>query len=93
MRLGKDQIKRSRQDHVLVVTGNKRRGEGKKGSGSSKVCHFCHKKGHWKNDCKIQQEWLKKKGQVAEADVILSSVEDTKILMASYKDNTSQDKG
>jgi len=47
--------------------------------------------GHWKNDCKHRQEWLKKKGQSVEADVV-SNVEDTKILMASYEDNTSQSK-
>jgi len=51
----------------------------------------CHRKGHWKNDCKHQQKWLKKKGQAAEAD-IASRVEDTEILMASYEDNTSQGK-
>ena len=48
-------------------------------------------KGHWKNDCKHLQEWLKKKGQTAEADVV-SRVEDTEILIASYEDNTSQGK-
>ena len=31
----------------LVVTERKGRGEGKKGSGSSKVCHFCHREVHW----------------------------------------------
>jgi len=36
----------------LVVTGRKGRGEGRKGPSSSKVCHFCHREGHWKNDCK-----------------------------------------
>jgi len=56
------------------------------------VCHFCHE-GYWKNDCKHRQEWLKKKGQVIEADVA-SGVSDTEILMASYvEDNTSQGKG
>ena len=35
---------------------------------------------------------MKKKGQAAEADVA-SGVEETEILMASYKDNTSHDKG
>jgi len=35
---------------------------------------------------------LKKKGQAAEVNVA-SGVEDTKILMASYEDNTSQGKG
>jgi len=35
---------------------------------------------------------MKKKGQVAEADVA-SGVEDTEILMASYEDNSSQSKG
>ena len=28
----------------------------KKGPSSSKVCHFCHREGHWKNDCKHRQE-------------------------------------
>ena len=36
----------------LVNTGRKGRGEGKKSPGSSKACYFCHRKGHWKNDCK-----------------------------------------
>ena len=36
----------------LVVTGRKERGVGKKIPGSSKACHFCHKKDHWKNACK-----------------------------------------
>jgi len=75
-----------------VVTGRKGRGEGKKGSGSSKVHDFCHIEGHWKNDCKHQQEWLKKKRQAAKAGVTLSSVKDTEVLMASYVDFTSQDK-
>ena len=67
--------------------------EGKKGPGSSKVCHFCHREGHRKNDCKHGQEWLKKKGQAVEADVG-SGVEDTEVLMTSYvEDNTSQGKG
>jgi len=36
---------------------------------------------------------LKKKGQTAEADVVMSNV-NTKVLMTSYgEDNTSQDKG
>ena len=75
----------------MVVTGRKRR-EGKKAPGSSKVYHFCHREGHWKNDCNYQQEWLEKKGQAAKADVALISVEDTEILMTSYEDNTSQSK-
>jgi len=52
----------------LVVTGRKER-EGRKGPSSSKACHFCHRKDHWKNDCKYRREWLKKKGQAAEADI------------------------
>jgi len=44
----------------LEVTGRKGRGEVKKDPGSSKACHFCQKKGHWKNNCKHWQEWLKK---------------------------------
>ena len=70
----------------MVVTRRKGRGEVKKSSGSSKACHFCHRKGHWKNDCKHQQEWLKKKGHAVEAD-IASGIEDTEILMASYRDH------
>ena len=46
----------------LVVTVRKGRGEGRKSLNSSKTCHFCHSEGHWKNDCKHRQEWLKKKG-------------------------------
>ena len=46
-----------------------------------------------KNDCKHRQEWLKKKGQAAEAGVALSGVEDTEVLIISYEDNTSQGKG
>ena len=38
----------------LVVMGRKGRGE-KKRSSSSKACHFCHQKNHWK-DCKHRQE-------------------------------------
>ena len=73
----------------MVVTGRTRREEGKKSLGLSKACHFCHRKGHWKKDCKHQQEWLKKKGQSMDADVA-SSV-DTEVLMASYvEDNTPQ---
>jgi len=34
-----------------------------------------------------------KKGQAAEADVVLSGVEETEVLMASYKNNTFQGKG
>ena len=74
----------------LVVTGRKGR-EGRKGSSSSKACHFCHREVNWKNDCKHRKEWLKKKGQPAEADVA-SGVKDTEILIISYEDNTSQGK-
>ena len=45
------------------------------------------------NDCKHQQEWLKKKGQVEEADIALSGLEETKVLMAFNEDDTSQSKG
>ena len=42
--------KRSNQEERtrlgLVVTKIKGRGEGKKGSSSSKACHFCHWEGH-----------------------------------------------
>ena len=75
----------------MVVTGKKGR-EGKKGLGSSKACHFCHRESYWKNDCKHQQEWLKKKGQTAEADVA-SGVSHTEVLMTSHvEDYTSQGK-
>jgi len=57
----------------LVVTGRKGRGEGKQDPGSSNACHFCHRKGYWKNDCKHRQKWLKKKGQAAEAGKALTS--------------------
>jgi len=44
-----------------------------------------------KNDYKYRQEWLKKKGQAAKADVV--SGVDTKVLMISYvENNTSQEK-
>ena len=76
----------------MVATRKKRRGEERKGPSSSKACHFYHREGHWKNGCKHRQKWLKKKGQAAEAD-IASGVKDTKILMASYEDKTSQRKG
>ena len=39
----------------FVVTGRKGRGEAKKGPSSSKMCHFYHRKSHWKNDCKHRQ--------------------------------------
>ena len=55
------------------------------------MSQVCHRESNWKNDCKHQQEWLKK-GQAVEADVA-SGVEDTEILMASYEKNTSQGKG
>jgi len=45
------QIKRSRQDRVWQSRERKEE-EKKKGSGSSKACHFCHRKHHWMNDCK-----------------------------------------
>jgi len=49
--------------------------------------------GNWKNDYKYRQEWLKKRGQTAEADVA-SGVSDTKVLMTSYaENNTSQGNG
>ena len=67
----------------MVVTGRKERGEEKKGPGSSKACHFCYRKGHWKDDYKHRQEWLKKKGQAAEAGIALSGLEKTEVLMAS----------
>ena len=35
---------------------------------------------------------MKKKGQAAEADITLSGVEDTEVLIVFYEDNTSQDK-
>ena len=38
----------------LVVMGRKGRGE-RKDPSLSKACHFCHREGHWKNDCKLRQ--------------------------------------
>jgi len=85
--------KRSNQEEQtgssFVVTGRKERGEEKKGLGSSKSCHLYHKEGHWKNDCKHRQEWLKKKRQTVEAGVALSGLEETEVLMDSNEDNTS----
>jgi len=52
-----------------MIMGRKGRGEENKSLGSSKVCHFYHREGYWKNNCKHWQEWLKKKGQTIEADV------------------------
>ena len=64
-----------------MVTGREGRGEGKKGLGSSKACHFYYRKSHLKNEYKHQQERLKKKGQAAEAGIALSGLEKTEILM------------
>ena len=36
---------------------------------------------------------MKKKRQAAEADVALTGIENTEVLIASYKDNTSQGRG
>jgi len=52
-----------------MIMGRKGREEGKKSSSSPKACHFYHREGHWKNNSKHRKEWLKKKGQTAEADV------------------------
>ena len=83
--------KRSKKDRVWWSQEEKEEERRKERSSSSKACHFCHKEDHWKNDCKHKQEWLKKKGQVAEADI--ASGVDTKVLMASYiENNTSQGK-
>ena len=87
LRLGKCQIKRSRQDSVWW---SRQEREGRKGPSSSKACHFCHREGHWKNNYKHRQEWLKKKGQAAEAGVALSGLEEIEVLIATYEDNTSQ---
>ena len=76
----------------LEITEKKGKREAKKGPSSSKVCHFCHKEGHWKNDYKHWQEWVKKKGQTAEACIALSSLKETEILMFSNEDDTSQGK-
>ena len=76
-----------------MIMGRKGRGERKKGPDSSKVCHFCHREGHSKNDCKHRQEWLKNKRQAAEIDVALSGLEEIEVLMTSYiEDNTFQGK-
>jgi len=60
----------------LIITGRKGRG-GKEGLGSSKVCYFCDREGHSKKNCKHRQEWLKKKRQTLEANIVLG-VSDTK---------------
>ena len=73
-----------------MVTGSKGKGGGKEGLGSSKTCHFCHKKCDWKKDCKYRQEWLKNKRQTVEAD-IAEGVLDTYMLTA-FIDKTSTDK-
>ena len=48
--------KRSNQEEQtrsgVVVTGREEKKEGRKSTSLSKVCHFYHKEGHWKNDCK-----------------------------------------
>jgi len=62
----KKPIQEEQEGSGLVIARRKRRGEGKKGRGSSKACYFYHMEGHWKNDCKNRQEWLKKKRQAAE---------------------------
>ena len=74
----------------MVVIGRKERG-GKKCLGLSKVCHFCYREGYWKKDCKYRQEWLKKKGQTAEAN-IADGVLDINVLTI-FIDNTCTDKG
>ena len=67
------------------------RRKGKKSQDSSKACYFCHKESHLKNDCKYQQELLKKKGEAVEANV--TSGVNTEVLMASFvEDNTSKSK-
>ena len=73
----------------LMVMGRIGR-EGKKSPDSSKTCHFCHKEGHWKKYCKYTQEWLKKKRQIAEADIV-EGVSDT-YMLTTFIDNTSIDK-
>ena len=64
----------------------------KERSGLVKGVSLFHREGHWKNDCKYRQEWLKKKGQSSEADVA-SGVKDAEVLMTSYiEHNTSHSK-
>ena len=67
MRLRKSQIKRSRQDRVWWSLEERKRR--KERFVLVKDVSLCHRKGHWKNDCKHRQEWLKKKEQAVEADV------------------------
>jgi hypothetical protein len=54
------------------------------------ACRLCHKDGHWKKDCKIRQDWLKKKGQAAEADVAMSGIETEVLTTSIIEDNTFQ---
>ena len=77
MRSGKDQIK-SRNNRVWWSREGKEKDK-VKSLGVSKACHFYHKKGHWKNDCKHRRKWLKKE-QVVEAEILMSGV-DTEVLM------------
>jgi len=83
---------KSRRARRIRFGGNKKEKKergGKKSSGSSKKCQIYHRKSHWKKNCKHRQEWLKKKGQAAEANVA-EGVSNTNVLMTSYiEDNTS----
>ena len=89
LRLGKDQIKRSRQDQIWWSREGKEEEKEEKVQTHQRCVTFFTGK---VIESKHQQEWLKKKGQVAEADVA-SNIEDTERLMAYYEDNTSQGKG
>jgi len=44
------------QEGSGLIDMERKRKEGKKSLSSFKVCHFCQEEGHWKKDCKYQQE-------------------------------------
>jgi hypothetical protein len=68
------------------------RGGGKTSQGSSRVCYFCHKEGHFKRDCKARQEWMKKKETRGEAGVAINFENDV-LLTVVDEHNTSHGKG
>jgi len=84
IRKGPNQEEQTESD--LAFTRRKGREEGKKGSGSLKVCHF-HKEGHWKNDCKYRQEEASCGDRRS-----IEQFREIKVLIAFYEDNTSQGK-
>ena len=90
MRVGKGQIKRSRQDRIWWSREGKEEKERNVWAHQRRVTFVTGKV--LENDCKHRQEWLKKKGQAAEEGVVMSGLEETEVLMVSYEDNTSQGK-